>query len=184
MLSYLSHLSSFLLTVDLTCILLVIQVVIKMKDKWPRATPSAPRNTAFRSDTGCNMEGNHSQSRAAYSPLSCFQAQFSLWNHTFPSCKPSSAQQPLDHPVSKCKGATLIICDFLLEWDFRSHGADAKFKPAPSEGSFNQQFLLLLVLMGDYIGICRQSAQIPSSRFLHLWLSLHSCSTAYFPVTD
>lgn len=77
-----------------------------MKDKWPRATPSAPRNTAFRSDTGCKMEGNHSQSRAAFSPLSGFQAQFRLWNHTFPSCKPSSlcptATTPSCKQVLKC----------------------------------------------------------------------------------
>lgn len=153
-----------------------------MKDKWPRATPSAPRNTAFRSDTGCKMEGNHSQSRAAYSPLSCFQAQFSPWNHTFPSCKPSFACPTVTTPSHK-QVQRFIICDFVLERDFRSHGADAKYKPAPSERSL-KQFLLLLVLRGDYIGICRQSAQIPSSRFLHLPVSLHSCSTAYFPVTD
>lgn len=72
-----------------------------MKDKWPRATPSTPRNTAFRSDTGCKMEGNHSQSRAAYSPLSCFQAQFSLWNHIFPSCKPSSVCPTVTTPAYK-----------------------------------------------------------------------------------
>lgn len=156
-----------------------------MKDKWPRATPSAPRNTAFRSDTGCKMEGNHSQSRAAYSPLSCFQAQLSLWNYTFPSCKPSSVCPTASTPSYKQEQRDHVHhLWFVLERDFWSHRVDAKPKPAPCEGSFNQQFLLLLVLMGDYTGICRQSAQIPSSRFLHLPVSLHSCSTAYFPVTD
>lgn len=77
---------------------LLSRSLIKMKAKWPRATSPTPCNTVFRSDAGCKTEGNHSQSRAAYS-LAQPPSKYSSVSETRLSlfCKPPSVftQQPL-----------------------------------------------------------------------------------------
>lgn len=117
------------------------------------------------------MEGNHSQScsqphSAASRHNSVSETTLSLLtNH------PQLAQQPRHHPRSKSKvPCSSSVIFFVLEKNFRSHGADAKSKPAPSQENFNQ-FLLLLVLMGNYT---LESAD-KVHRFLPADFFIHQC---------
>lgn len=76
---------------------LLSRLLIKMKEKWPTATPTTPRNSLpFWHWVQDRRKPLPEQS--CLQPSSAhFQIQFNLWNHAFPFCKPPSlfAQKPL-----------------------------------------------------------------------------------------
>lgn len=142
-----------------------------MKDKWPRATRSAPRTRPSVLTRGAGWK--ETTPRAAHSPTQLLPGTIQSLKPHFPFLQ-TILSLPNSHATileasQRCHVHHLWFF-FVLEKNFRSHGADAKSKPAPSQENFNQ-FLLLLVLMGNYT---LESAD-KVHRFLPADFFIHQC---------